>query len=608
MSELAASPEQLAARPQPLARFAPVVLISLVGLIMAAWTWNKWPDVFIDFGRELHLAWQISEGRALYHDLAYFSGPLSPHVNALAFALFGVGLRTIVWLNIAILVAIVLLLYRLVRNISDRFTATAACLVLLVDFAFAQYVFSGNYNYVCPYSHELTHGLLLSLIAIYCLNRNAISPSTAYIIAAGLAIGLVFLTRAEIFAACMAAVVVHTLLNKPLTKGHGREWIVLAACAASPLLIAWALLSCKMPASEALAGLFSSWTTALKPRVSSLAFFREGMGTDKPVANILTMLKYLGGFIAVMSPAALAAWWWKGKSPKIPAIIAFIAYALVGAIYRKSDRFFETARILPFIMIALTILLWRARLSAHGQPRSSLTLALTLASFAFVLTGKMILHCRLYQYGFILAMPATIMLVVALLHRLPSWLNSKGRAGVLFRGAAAGILLAASLSCIILTNHYISRKHTSVGTGPDKFLVDDRGASANIVLSELTARLGPNQTFGVLPEGVMLNYLARRPTGWRHTNFMPTEVSLFGEEAMLADIKSHPPDYLVLIHKETSEFGFRFFGKDYGQKINQWIKQNYSEMGVVGARPFVDPYQFGVLLLQRKPGAGPREP
>jgi hypothetical protein len=57
--------------------------VLLVGAIDAWWTWRKWPDVLPDFGRELYAAWQLSAGKTLYTDVAYFKGPLSPYLNAL---------------------------------------------------------------------------------------------------------------------------------------------------------------------------------------------------------------------------------------------------------------------------------------------------------------------------------------------------------------------------------------------------------------------------------------------------------------------------------------------------------------------------------------------
>ena len=51
----------------------------LVGIaaVMAAWTWRTWPDVLIDFGREVYVAWRLSQGEVLHRDVVSVSGPLS---------------------------------------------------------------------------------------------------------------------------------------------------------------------------------------------------------------------------------------------------------------------------------------------------------------------------------------------------------------------------------------------------------------------------------------------------------------------------------------------------------------------------------------------------
>src|SRR5437867_122191 len=98
----------------PERRWLGPLFISAAFVAMAAWTWNKWPDILIDFGRELYIAWQLSAGKHLYSDIAYYSGPLSPHMNALWFHLFGVGLHTLTDANLIILGAFIVLLYRMV--------------------------------------------------------------------------------------------------------------------------------------------------------------------------------------------------------------------------------------------------------------------------------------------------------------------------------------------------------------------------------------------------------------------------------------------------------------------------------------------------------------
>jgi hypothetical protein len=71
-------------------------------------SWRTWPDVLIDFGNELYIPWRLSCGDRLYRDIVFSMGPLSQHVNALLFRLFGVSLGTLIWVNLAILAAITL--------------------------------------------------------------------------------------------------------------------------------------------------------------------------------------------------------------------------------------------------------------------------------------------------------------------------------------------------------------------------------------------------------------------------------------------------------------------------------------------------------------------
>ncbi len=130
------------------------LLILAVGIAMAIWSWGTWPDVLIDFGRELYVPWRITEGDALYRDLSYFNGPLSPYLNAGFFRLFGTQFLTLVLCNLVLLGAVTGLLYHMVRDIADRLAATSACIAFLSLFAFSQYVGIGNYNFIVPYSHE----------------------------------------------------------------------------------------------------------------------------------------------------------------------------------------------------------------------------------------------------------------------------------------------------------------------------------------------------------------------------------------------------------------------------------------------------------------------
>src|SRR6187401_2468631 len=136
-------------------------------VLLAKWSWRKWPDVFVDYGLQLYTPWQLSMGKVLQRDVKYLAGgPLSQYFHALLFKLFGTSLTVLIAANLALLAVTIVLLYRLFSRAADRATALAICLTTLFVFAFPQLVRTANYNFVCPYTYETTHGLLLSIVAV----------------------------------------------------------------------------------------------------------------------------------------------------------------------------------------------------------------------------------------------------------------------------------------------------------------------------------------------------------------------------------------------------------------------------------------------------------
>ncbi len=55
---------------------------------------------------------------------------------------------------------------------------------------------------------------------------------------------------------------------------------------------------------------------------------------------------------------------------------------------------------------------------------------------------------------------------------------------------------------------------------------------------------------------------------------------------------------VALVHKETTEYGFPFFGQDHGTAILQWVRRRYRESALYGTTPFIGRGQFGVSILE----------
>jgi hypothetical protein len=226
-----------------------------------------------------------------------------------------------------------------------------------------------------------------------------------------------------------------------------------------------------------------------------------------------------------------------------------------------------------------------------------------LLLLAGALLAKMVLNARVYHYGFALAMPATLLVAVALIGWIPTVIDGLGGYGAAFRSAALGVLLAAVAGHLAVTHYHLSQKTYRVGTGPDAIRSDSiRGPAVADILSEVDGRLTPQQTLAVLPEGVMLNYLTRRSNPTPYVSFMPLELIVFGEERVLGAFRTKPPDAIVLVHKDTSEYGFRYFGIHYGQALSAWIERHYRRVVLVGGQPFQEGTEFGIEVLKPRRG------
>ena len=111
------------------------------------------------------------------------------------------------------------------------------------------------------------------------------------------------------------------------------------------------------------------------------------------------------------------------------------------------------------------------------------------------------------------------------------------------------------------------------------------------------------ETLAVLPEGVMINFLARRVNPTPYFSFMPPEVLMFGEANMLQALQADSPDWIVFFNRSASEYGYTLLGQDYGEDLMSWMKSQYELQDRIS-----DPQrlgqQFSVALIYKRSVAG----
>jgi hypothetical protein len=407
-------------------RIGPPVFLLVLGIVLCANAWGRVGDVLVDFGRELYVPWQLAEGRVLYRDLAYLYGPLSPYVNAVWWMLFGGGERAVIVGNVVVTAVVCVMLYRILVIASDRYATTVGVALFLVCGAFGAIVRVTNYNFLTPYAHGMTHGLLLGLgavLASVALHRDR-RPARAVVL--GLCVGFGFLTKPEMFLGVAAAGVAGLVVS---IGGERRKISIasaFAAAALAPPLLALASFAAVMPFDVAADGVLGGWQHASKPYVTDTRFYREGLGIEFVDRNAWKVARYACLYLQFILGLGLAALvlrkWLCGHrhSAIVLSLPAGVALFLLVRFYPYRPRFWEDiARGLPIFPVLGLI----AGVVLSRAPTARSVALVTLSAMAGALLLKMGLNARLYHYGFALATPAAIVAVVLAIGLLPEWLD-----------------------------------------------------------------------------------------------------------------------------------------------------------------------------------------
>jgi hypothetical protein len=599
-------------------RWAGLALVGGVFALAAALSWRRWADVLVDFGMQLYLPWRISEGEVLYRDMMYLTGgPLSQYFNALLFKIFGVSFRTLIFANLAITAGMLVLVYRRFLAAADRLTATMICLGIVLVFAFQHSGLIGNYNYITPYCHEVFHGLVLSIVVVAWLSSWIEKERIKFALAAGLGSGLVFLTKPDIFmalAVCVGTAFFAGFLYKQ-TGFAAKSLAAFLLAGLVPLLVFFASFLRVEDWQASARSVISAWTPLWHTSITRDIFYQWCLGLDTPFLYLKKMGAHFIFIVVVTAIYALAfrrgtesrLKWIKPSWMVWPLLVSPL---LVLAIVVKWD---DCGRSLPLLGLSACGLLAMNCRNAATKPAAIFPLLWNV--FGLALLAKLGFFTRISHYGFALAMPAFAGAVYLFVWLLPMLLEQRCQVRFhIFRATAGLVLMIGFVHLFLRSEFYYLQKNVPVGRGGDKIMaydpmVDPFHGRVEVALSWIQTNMPPGATLAVLPEGAMINYLSRHVNPTPCLVWVPPVMAVFGQTTMAAAFEENSPDYVLIIARNTSEFGVGYFGyyRGYGTELKQWIDDHYDRVYPVdptgispsGNRPF-----FGLQILKRRPFAG----
>jgi hypothetical protein len=553
----------------------------------------------------LYLPWRLAHGALLYRDADDFYGPLSQYLNAGLFRIFGPGMMVLVAANLVVFTAICALLYCLLRAAWGWGAALIALLVFISVFGFAQYVEFGNYNYATPYSHEATHGLLVCLLVVSMLRRWLRQGGRATALVVGLLLGLALLLKAEFILAAAVPILLASWYRPP-QRAEAACWM-LGCLVPSALFLAWFALHA--PWGLALEYTGRAWwnvlfTTRYTDDPSQFGF----LGLDEPLRNGMQhLLSTAASMLIVAMVIAGARWSDRRALGREAGLAAFLLVATCALLGSTLIHWIEVGKALVGLVATYLLVSMPRRdsVAADNMHAGRAILRVLLAAMALALMVRMLLNGRIYQFGFVQAALASLVVVCVLLAELPA------RAGLGVRGRAVAVCallaLLASGVCVLTSESrdLLTAKTFPVGEGRDRFFAYDprteRTGEFVRAVVEALAQLDPDGRGAVLvlPDGQMINYLSRTRSPVPAANFFSSAMARGREKRTVESLRARPPEWVVIISRDLREFGVTRYGDREGQgrEILGWLHDNYRIVASSGGDPLQG--QDGVLLWAR---------
>ena len=572
-----------------MSRRAAVLLPYAVFLLLAAVSWNRWIEPFVDTGRELMVPWRVSRGEALYRDVRFYYGPLAPWLAAAVDSVLGRLLAA----RIALAALVAVLHLEVLRRLAGRLaTGGLAALAASLAVAVAFFLRPGGCH-LFPYSLDTSIAVAAATGALLLATSGGSARRDRGAAACLLA---ALLSRPEIGIAALGALAVERLLAADAAAKRRLTWLgVLPVLAAADV---YAAVSIGTPAATLAK---EGWLAVFFVPPEFRNVYASFAGVDRPGLRSaelgLALFSLLAvGFWLLLAAIAVARFQVRsaagGRAASVAAIVALIAVAFVAL--RPPAAIRDTLGLLPPLVRAVPPLLFAAAIAGgvlrlrdrsrttivSGVPDSVLLLSLFFAARLFLAAG----YVGPYD-GFYLPLPIVVAAAMLLraAARVPARIDVSPRPAA-FPGlivASLAVFLAARIGALALAyrDPAWSRVVTPAGS---LFVTEPVAGATREVLADLERRVPADGSIAGFPEAGFFNWVLGRTNPLAQDQFFPGHLDRAAEEDAIARLRRAPPDAVVLVNVRTAGHGRAAFGKDYLEELDGFLRANFRPAAAFG--------------------------
>lgn len=564
-------------------------------LIFGILTWafyERSGNVIVDCGRQPYISELILNGKLLFKDIFVFYGPLSYQVNAFLYKIFGVHLNTLYFAGIANSLLILTFFYLILRNITSVKTTWIASFMLMAV-CFFKFNIS---NFIFPYTYAAIYALSAVLISVFFSLQYLKLSRPSFLFTAGFFTGcsLAFKIDYSVF-------IVVLLFTAFFIKKENWKNIILFlfSILIAPLLSICLLLFKGLSVADLYAHIQNLF---LALSSNTIKYFYSNFTGLYPNPKMLWALSKVSGIFIFNFGLILGSFYLFflifEKLPdfwaKLP--VKIVSFLTLYIIFPK-EFFKEIAKTYSFGWIAVGtaffLVLFTAVIIIKGKTqgkniinvlkkakeKDKLFIFVAIAAIAASLKSFFFINLHVCGTFLIpLCIGASSVFLIDKIPELVGFINKnawkKSCFIVLF--LLGLVYLLSNLNFAYKRNIYpVSTKKGSIYT------TESWGKSIDKTINFVKNNVAENDSFVVMPEGILLNFLTDRNSGSFFDSFTPYYVEIF-EDEIIRDLKLKKPEYIFISNQNSNDYGFAIFGKNYAENIVDYIENNYNYIKKIG--------------------------
>jgi hypothetical protein len=586
--------------------------VTLAGVftVLVALTWRKWGVPEIDAGAELTTADRVAHGALAYGDVRYFYGPLGLYLLAGAFKLFGTSFTTAYAFGLLQTAGIAGVTYALARRwMQPAFAAATTAAMLAIGF-------SGTaFNLVLPHTNSATLGVLLLLVALLALAHERR-------LAAGVAIGLVGLTRPEYVAVAAGLVGAYVIAS---WRMEGRR----AALASLPPLVVPAVVIPVVVLGAFAAAVGTSnllWQNLWPVDFIRYAGYKTQAGWMPLTAGSFVVLAARAGvYLALLAGVVAGALRWHATRG-LSRLTAFVPLAGALVVLALADGAARALGILPagrsaietearHLMIGMSWLpalalagaawaavrLWRRKASPLGGSwpvdAALLVVAAGLGLRAYNVFTTETSYAPYYA--------APLVVLAGILHqRIADRRPAAARASL-----GALVAVAAGMSLYAMVGLYADET-TPVHTPRGTFVTTSRAAPAiQGAVQAIDATTPPGSAILAAPADGGLYFMTDRAPALHEVMLLPGLLATpASERHAIARLRSEHVPLAVVGVRDFTAWGHPRFGADFDPLLGRWLRSATASRTTTGTAAAAEAGTYpsaGFSMLRLRPGTPP---